>query len=112
MSATFTRGHGGDAGGDSSNPNRIPTTSKQKKMRGSSRSKNLDNALEDNGKTPLPIQFDTREGTYNAIGPNANMFNSYIRNLVGLGIPPYYLSWDHVPEEFKKSIVPRLRVNM
>ncbi|KAI3715862.1 hypothetical protein L6452_22850 [Arctium lappa] len=75
MSAAVARGHGGDAGGDPPpHPNRIPTvceaTAKQKKKRGKSRSRNLDIAFEANGKNPLPVEFDVKEGTYKPVGKN------------------------------------------
>ncbi|KAJ9543054.1 hypothetical protein OSB04_022761 [Centaurea solstitialis] len=111
MSAAVHRSHGGDAGGDPPpNPNRIPTSCERSmpKKRGISRSANLEAAFKANGGRPLPIGFDKTEDTYKAVGQNSNMFIRYIGNLVGIHIPPYYSSWDDVPNEYKMGILPRI----
>ncbi|KAJ9555866.1 hypothetical protein OSB04_010480 [Centaurea solstitialis] len=116
MSAAVARGHGGDAGGDPPpHPNKVPTrceaTSKPKKKRGMSTSKNLDVAFRANGDKPLPVEFDVTDKTFKPIGPgnNAALFTRYLENLIGHGTSPYHRSWNNVSPEFRMSIIRRLR---
>ncbi|KAL4579492.1 hypothetical protein LXL04_015641 [Taraxacum kok-saghyz] len=82
---------------------------KTKNKRGVSKSKNLEIAWKANGSRPLPVEFDiSYEGTYYPLGKNGTMMNSLIRTLVRTHIPPYYFTWDLVPDEDKARILPRV----
>ncbi|KAL2534132.1 Uncharacterized protein Adt_07483 [Abeliophyllum distichum] len=76
--------YGGDGGNEPphQHANRLQTdcqTAPAAKKRGRSRSLHLVKMFQSNGKKPLPIDFDTKEGTYLPIGEN----QKYLSRVVG-----------------------------
>ncbi|KAJ9538029.1 hypothetical protein OSB04_030762 [Centaurea solstitialis] len=109
--AAVARGHGGDAGGDPPpGPRRIPTSCEhgsRKRGRGRSRDLKLIQAYDNNGKRPLPIEFDVNDQhTYQPIGDNDSLFIRFIGNWIGNNIPMCYVSWDSVPKNKKIGMIP------
>ena len=83
---------------------------KPKNKRGPSIGKNLETAWKANGSRPLPVEFDISEGTYCALGKNGTIMNTLVGALIRTNIPPYYFTWDLVPDEDKALILPRIEV--
>ncbi|KAJ9547179.1 LOW QUALITY PROTEIN: hypothetical protein OSB04_019722 [Centaurea solstitialis] len=109
--AAVARGHGGDAGGDPPlGPRRIPTSCEQgsrKRGRGRSRDLKLIQAYDNNGKRPLPIEFDVNDQhSYQPIGDNDSLFIRFIGNWIGNNIRMCYVSWDSVPKNKKIGMIP------
>ncbi|KAL2551013.1 Uncharacterized protein Fot_12543 [Forsythia ovata] len=98
--------HGGDGGDEPphQHANRLQAdcqTAPAAKKRGPSRSLHLVKLFQSNGKKPLPIDFDTKEGTYLPTGEN----QKYLSRVVGIHVRqfvhPYFDRWANVPEEQK-----------
>ena len=81
------------------------------KRRGRSRSKNLQQLVNDN-KGPLALQFDLKEGIYKGVGDIGTFFTRLIGNLIGHHVPLYYDSWQSVPDEHKIGLMQKLEVNL
>ncbi|KAL2551430.1 Uncharacterized protein Fot_05049 [Forsythia ovata] len=71
------------------------------KKRGPSRSLHLVKLFQSNGKRPLPIDFDTKEGTYLPTGENQKYFSRVVGTHVRQFVHPYFDRWANVPEEQK-----------
>ncbi|KAL2539832.1 Uncharacterized protein Adt_00810 [Abeliophyllum distichum] len=69
--------------------------------RGPSRSLHLVKLFESNGKRPLPIEFDTKEGTYLPTGDNQKYISRVVGTRVRQFVHPYFDRWANVPEEQK-----------
>ncbi|KAL2480870.1 Uncharacterized protein Adt_33836 [Abeliophyllum distichum] len=69
--------------------------------RGPSRSLHLVKLFESNGKRPLPIEFDTKEGTYLPTGDNQKYVSRVVGTRVRQFVHPYFDRWANVPEEQK-----------
>lgn len=111
--ATVARGHGGDAGGDPPlGPWRPPSKHQSSDVKRNVRRKTTGNKVRDaytkNGNKPLNIEFDVLDQqTIRPVGPNCSSFTS----LVGIEVrkvPPYYATWEDVPQEAKCHIWPEI----
>ncbi|KAL2454170.1 Uncharacterized protein Adt_48330 [Abeliophyllum distichum] len=71
------------------------------KKRGPSRSLHLVKLFESNGKIPLPIEFDTQEGTYLPTGDNQKYVSRVVGTRVRQFVHPNFDRWANVPEEQK-----------
>ncbi|KAL2474546.1 Uncharacterized protein Adt_35282 [Abeliophyllum distichum] len=58
-------------------------------------------ARQSNGKKPLPIDFDTKEGTYFPTGENQKYLSRVVGTHVRQFVHPYFDRWANVPEEQK-----------
>ncbi|KAL2500663.1 uncharacterized protein Fot_34511 [Forsythia ovata] len=98
--------HGGDGGDEPphQHANRLQAdcqTAPAAKKRGPSRSLHLVKLFQSNGKKPLPIDFDTQEGTYLPIGENQKYVSRVVGTHVRQFVHPYFDRWANVPEEQK-----------
>ncbi|KAL2508338.1 uncharacterized protein Fot_31985 [Forsythia ovata] len=98
--------HGGDGGDEPphEHANRLQAdcqTAPAAKKRGPSRSLHLVKLFQSNGKRPLPIDFDTKEGTYLPTGENQKYFSRVVGTHVRQFVHPYFDRWANVPEEQK-----------
>ncbi|KAL2505705.1 Uncharacterized protein Adt_21326 [Abeliophyllum distichum] len=57
--------------------------------------------FQSNGKKPLPIDFDTKEGTYLPTGENQKYLSKVVGTHVRQFVHPYFDRWANVPEEQK-----------
>ncbi|KAL2491306.1 Uncharacterized protein Adt_26934 [Abeliophyllum distichum] len=98
--------HGGDGGDEPphQHANSLQAdcqTATAAKKRGPSRSLHLVKLFESNGKRPLPIEFDTQEGTYLPTGDNQKYVSRVVGTRVRQFVHPYFDRWANVPEEQK-----------
>ncbi|KAL2553441.1 Uncharacterized protein Fot_07060 [Forsythia ovata] len=98
--------HGGDGGDEPphQHANRLQMdcqTAPAAKKRGPSRSLHLVKLFQYNGKKPLPIDFDTKEGTYLPTGENQKYLSMVVGTRVRQFVHPYFDRWANVPEEQK-----------
>ncbi|KAL2502337.1 uncharacterized protein Fot_36185 [Forsythia ovata] len=98
--------HRGDGGDEPphEHANRLQAdcqTAPAAKKRGPSRSLHLVKLFQSNGKRPLPIDFDTKEGTYLPTGENQKYFSRVVGTHVRQFVHPYFDRWANVPEEQK-----------
>ncbi|KAL2518766.1 Uncharacterized protein Adt_15013 [Abeliophyllum distichum] len=68
---------------------------------GPSRSLHLVKMFQSNGKKPLPIDFDTKEGTYIPTGENQKYLSMVVGTHVRQFVHPYFDRWANVPKEQK-----------
>ncbi|KAL2506641.1 Uncharacterized protein Adt_22262 [Abeliophyllum distichum] len=98
--------HGGDGGDEPphQHANSLQAdcqTATAAKKRGPSRSLHLVKLFESNEKRPLPIEFDTQEGTYLPTGDNQKYVSRVVGTRVRQFVHPYFDRWANVPEEQK-----------
>ncbi|KAL2480573.1 Uncharacterized protein Adt_33539 [Abeliophyllum distichum] len=98
--------HGGDGGDEPphQHANRLQadcTTVPGAKKRGSSKLLHLVKMFQSNGKKSLPIDFDTKEGTYLPTGENQKYLSRVVGTRVKQFVHPYFDRWANVPEEQK-----------
>ncbi|KAL2508027.1 Uncharacterized protein Fot_31674 [Forsythia ovata] len=98
--------HGGDGGDEPphQHANRLQAdcqTAPAAKKQGPSRSLHLVKLFQSNGKIPLPIDFDTKEGTYLPTGDNQKYLSRVVGTHVRQFVYPYFDRWANVPEEQK-----------
>ncbi|KAL2526285.1 Uncharacterized protein Adt_11339 [Abeliophyllum distichum] len=98
--------HGGDGGDEPphQHANSLQAdcqTATAAKKRGPSRSLHLVKLFESNGRKPLPIDFDTKEGTYLPTGENQKYLSRVVGTRVRQFVHPYFDRWANVPEEQK-----------
>ncbi|KAL2474372.1 Uncharacterized protein Adt_35108 [Abeliophyllum distichum] len=98
--------YGGDGGDEPphQHANRLQAdcqTAPAAKKRGPSRSLHLVKMFQSNGKKPLPIDFDTKEGTYLPTGENQKYLSRVVGTHVRQFVHPYFDRWANVPEEQK-----------
>ncbi|KAL2496013.1 Uncharacterized protein Fot_39770 [Forsythia ovata] len=98
--------YGGDGGDEPphQHANRLQAdcqTAPAAKKRGPSRSLHLVKLFQSNGKKPLPIDFDTQEGTYLPTGENRKYLSRVVGTHVRQFVHPYFDRWANVPEEQK-----------
>ncbi|KAL2482266.1 Uncharacterized protein Fot_43710 [Forsythia ovata] len=98
--------HGGDGGDEPphQHANRLQAdcqTAPAAKKQGPSRSLHLVKLFQSNGKKPLPIDFDTQEGTYLPTGENQKYVSRVVGTHVRQFVHPYFDRWANVPEEQK-----------
>ncbi|KAL2526793.1 Uncharacterized protein Adt_11847 [Abeliophyllum distichum] len=98
--------YGGDGGDEPphQHANRLQAdcqTAPAAKKRGPSRSLHLVKMFQSNGKKPLPIDFDTKEGTYLPTGENQKYLSRVVGTHVRQVVHPYFDRWANVPEEQK-----------
>ncbi|KAL2466592.1 Uncharacterized protein Adt_42443 [Abeliophyllum distichum] len=96
--------HGGDGGDEPphQHTNRLQAncqTAPASKKRGPSRSLHLVKMFQSNGKKPLPIDFDKKEGTYLPTGENQKYLSRVVGTHVRQFVHPYFDRWANVPEE-------------
>ncbi|KAL2542314.1 Uncharacterized protein Adt_03292 [Abeliophyllum distichum] len=98
--------HGGDGGDEPphQHANRLQadcqTTPAAEKW-GPSRLLHLVKLFQSNGKKPLHIYFDTKEGTYLPTGENQKYLSRVVGTRVRQFVHPYFDRWANVPEEQK-----------
>ncbi|KAL2456183.1 Uncharacterized protein Adt_46906 [Abeliophyllum distichum] len=98
--------YGGDGGDEPphQHANRLQAdcqTAPAAKKRGPSRSLHLVKMFQSNGKKPLPIDFDTKEGTYLPTGEDQKYLSRVVGTHVRQFVHPYFDRWANVPEEQK-----------
>ncbi|KAL2550190.1 Uncharacterized protein Fot_11720 [Forsythia ovata] len=98
--------HGGNGGDEPphEHANRLQAdcqTAPAAKKRGPSKSLHLVKLFQSNGKRPLPIDFDTKEGTYLPTGENQKYFSRVVGTHVRQFVHPYFDRWANAPEEQK-----------
>ncbi|XP_062086661.1 uncharacterized protein LOC133792748 isoform X5 [Humulus lupulus] len=94
------RSHGGDAGCDPlPDPTRIPSSCES--GHGGGMGQELEKVRRKVGKPPL-ITFDP--DTYKSLGKHGTWFTRLVRNTVTSKLPPYFLNWKSVPDQYKQLL--------